>query len=117
MVHPIALLVLLLVVLLTAPKAGAEELAPATISHDQGGPVDVRGVVTYTNAFFTLGTAAPMVILEDQAGFVDRNRRLYPAGRIADTGPDHLRLLHLTLFLHHLAAHPTSGVLARCRPR
>lgn len=49
------------------------ESAPVTIINPEGGPVDARGVVTYTNAFFTLGTAAPMVILEDQAGFVDRN--------------------------------------------
>lgn len=33
----------------------------------------VSGEVTYTNSFFTVGVAAPMVILEDQAGFVDRN--------------------------------------------
>lgn len=41
--------------------------------HDEGGVVRITGVVTYTNPFFTLGVAAPVVILEDQAGFVDRN--------------------------------------------
>ena len=45
----------------------------AEIINDEGGPVAVRGQVEYTNAFFTLGVASPMVILEDQAGFVDRN--------------------------------------------
>lgn len=50
-----------------------DELTPATIVNDEGGPVSIQGVVTYTNAFFTRGVAAPMVILEDQAGFVDRN--------------------------------------------
>lgn len=50
-----------------------DELPPATIVNDEGGPVSIQGVVTYTNAFFTTGVAAPMVILEDQAGFVDRN--------------------------------------------
>ena len=50
-----------------------DELTPATIVNDEGGPVAIQGVVTYTNAFFTTGVAAPMVILEDQAGFVDRN--------------------------------------------
>jgi len=48
-------------------------IAPAEIVNDEGGPVAIHGLVTYTNAFFTTGVAAPMVILEDQAGFVDRN--------------------------------------------
>lgn len=41
---------------------------------DEGGPVAITGLVTYTNPFFTLGVAAPVVILEDQAGFVDRDK-------------------------------------------
>jgi hypothetical protein len=45
----------------------------AELIHDEGGVVNITGVVTYTNPFFTLGVAAPVVILEDQAGFVDRN--------------------------------------------
>lgn len=44
------------------------------IVNDEGGPVSVTGVVTYTNPFFTLGVAAPVIILEDQAGFVDRDK-------------------------------------------
>ncbi|MEZ4728921.1 MAG: S41 family peptidase [Caldilineaceae bacterium] len=47
---------------------------PAELVNEEGGPVSIRGEVTYTNPFFTTGVAAPMVILEDQAGFVDRNR-------------------------------------------
>ncbi|MEZ4617770.1 MAG: PDZ domain-containing protein [Caldilineaceae bacterium] len=46
---------------------------PAEIVHDEGGPVAISGEVTYTNLYFTAGVAAPLVILEDQAGFVDRN--------------------------------------------
>jgi C-terminal processing protease CtpA/Prc/uncharacterized surface protein with fasciclin (FAS1) repeats len=46
---------------------------PAEIVNDEGGPVRITGDVTYTNPFFTLGVAQPLVILEDQAGFVDRN--------------------------------------------
>ncbi|MCZ7671479.1 MAG: hypothetical protein M5U34_32270 [Chloroflexi bacterium] len=46
----------------------------ADIINDEGGPVRLTGVVTYTNPFFTLGVAAPVIILEDQAGFVDRNQ-------------------------------------------
>jgi len=48
-------------------------LPPAEIVNEEGGPVAIRGEVAYTNSFFTTGVAAPMVILEDQAGFVDRN--------------------------------------------
>lgn len=48
-------------------------LSPAEIVNEEGGPVAIRGEVAYTNSFFTTGVAAPMVILEDQAGFVDRN--------------------------------------------
>lgn len=49
------------------------DLPPAEIVNDEGGPVSITGEVPYTNAFFTLGVAEPVVILEDQAGFVDRN--------------------------------------------
>ncbi|UCG25308.1 MAG: PDZ domain-containing protein, partial [Chloroflexota bacterium] len=56
----------------------AEELtvsafAPAEVINDEGGPVSISGVVSYTFPFFTMGVAEPLVILEDQAGFVDRN--------------------------------------------
>lgn len=47
----------------------------ATIINDEGGPIAITGVVTYTSPFFTLGVAQPVVILEDQAGFVDRNEQ------------------------------------------
>ncbi len=45
----------------------------AIIVNDEGGPVVITGEVGYTNPFFTMGVAEPVVILEDQAGFVDRN--------------------------------------------
>jgi C-terminal processing protease CtpA/Prc len=45
----------------------------ATITNDEGGPVGITGEVVYTNPFFNVGVAAPVVILEDQAGFVDRD--------------------------------------------
>lgn len=51
----------------------AETMPTAIVVNDEGGPVSITGQVNYTNPFFTLGVAAPMVILEDQAGFVDRN--------------------------------------------
>ena len=62
--------------LLPVHVASAQEAPPpAEIINDEGGPVVVSGEVNYTNPLFTLGVAAPMVILEDQAGFVDRNER------------------------------------------
>lgn len=58
-----------------AALAQDEPPPPAEIVNDEGGPVSITGEVPYTNPFFTLGVAAPLVILEDQAGFVDRNER------------------------------------------
>ena len=40
-----------------------------------GGTRIVSGSVNYTNAFFTLGVAEPEIILEDQGGFVTRDRK------------------------------------------
>jgi C-terminal processing protease CtpA/Prc len=53
----------------------AEDRFPlAKIKRDQGGPVAISGEVAYTYPFFTLGVAEPIVILEDQGGFVTRDR-------------------------------------------
>lgn len=54
--------------------AAQDEAPPAEIVNDEGGPVAVTGSVSYSNGFFTAGVAEPLVILEDQAGFVDRNK-------------------------------------------
>jgi len=57
------------------PTAVNESGFPAAeIQNEEGGPVIVTGQVVYTNPFFTAGVAEPVVILEDQAGFVDRDR-------------------------------------------
>ena len=45
----------------------------AVIVNDEGGPVLLTGSLTYTNTLFTNGVAEPLIILEDQAGFVDRD--------------------------------------------
>lgn len=55
------------------PPAG-QPANMAEIVNDEGGPIAITGVVTYTNPFFTLGVASPLVILEDQAGFIDRDK-------------------------------------------
>ncbi|MEO8396581.1 MAG: PDZ domain-containing protein, partial [Chloroflexota bacterium] len=55
-------------------EAGQESMPAATIVNDEGGPVAITGDVAYTYGFFTNGVDEPEVILEDEAGFVDRNR-------------------------------------------
>ena len=68
--------VLALLVLLAAMPAWAQEEAPpAPMVNDEGGPVVISGAVEYTNPLFTDGVTQPLVILEDQAGFVDRNEQ------------------------------------------
>jgi C-terminal processing protease CtpA/Prc len=52
---------------------GQADYPNAQIINDEGGVVAITGEVIYTNPFFTDGVAAPIIILEDQAGFVDRN--------------------------------------------
>ncbi|MBZ0279829.1 MAG: hypothetical protein K8L97_03745 [Anaerolineae bacterium] len=72
-----ASLVLALVFILGAfsmTLAQDAEIPPATIVNDEGGPVSITGEVAYSNGFFTLGVDEPLIILEDQAGFVDRDR-------------------------------------------
>ena len=50
------------------------DLESLILNAEEGGPVSITGEVPYTNPFFTAGVAQPMVILEDQAGFVDRDK-------------------------------------------
>lgn len=61
-----------------SPIGGGEEQAtePALEQLSTGeGPTVVTGKVEYTNLFFTAGVAEPVVILEDQGGFVARDRK------------------------------------------
>lgn len=52
----------------SAPPANA-----ARIINDEGGPAVISGQLRYTNAFFADGVDEPLIILEDQAGFIDRD--------------------------------------------
>ncbi len=54
--------------------AQSDDLSPAPIVNDEGGAVVITGQLSYTNPFFTSGVAYPLIILEDQAGFVDRDK-------------------------------------------
>jgi len=58
---------------LVAPAAAQDAIPPAEIVNDEGGPVFVTGEVAYTDGYFTAGVSEPIIILEDQAGFVDRD--------------------------------------------
>lgn len=66
----------LTVVLLLAVSGvrAQSDLLPAPIVNDEGGTVLITGTMVYTDPLFTAGVAQPVIILEDQAGFVDRNR-------------------------------------------
>ena len=62
------------------PPAVAAKPGSALIINDEGGPAIITGELNYTNALFTSGVDEPLVILEDQAGFIDRNHRfIFPA--------------------------------------
>ncbi len=54
-------------------QESSESPPEAEIVNDEGGAVRITGSVNYTAPYFTIGVAQPLVILEDQAGFVDRN--------------------------------------------
>lgn len=72
----VAALALAVIVLACAPLSTAQPTPVATEEpvQEDGGPTIVTGTVTYTNPFFTEGVAQPIVILEDQGGFVTRDR-------------------------------------------
>ncbi len=57
-----------------APVYAQDEAPPAPIQDDEGGPAIVSGVMDYTNPETFSNVAQPLIVLEDQAGFVDRNR-------------------------------------------
>ncbi len=64
----------LAVLLLAMPVFAQDAPAAAEIARDEGGPVVITGTMNYTNPLFTLGVAQPIVILEDQGGFVVRDK-------------------------------------------
>ncbi|MGZ9234659.1 MAG: S41 family peptidase, partial [Anaerolineales bacterium] len=57
------------------PTRVPTQLPPPAGEQTVDGPRIITGSVTYTNTFFTAGVAQPLVILEDQGGFVTRDRQ------------------------------------------
>jgi len=51
----------------------ASDLPMANVVNDEGGAAIISGELAYSNPFFTFGVSQPVIILEDQAGFIDRN--------------------------------------------
>lgn len=77
--RPTRLLLLFVMLMLALTPAGlglAQDSAPApaVIVNDEGGPVAISGQMDYSNPIITLGVAQPLIVLEDQAGFIDRNK-------------------------------------------
>ncbi len=69
------LFLFLFLISLSVQAIGEDTDTPlAEIVNDEGGPVVITGEVAYTNAFFTLGVSEPLILLEDQTGFVNRDR-------------------------------------------
>lgn len=56
------------------PAGNVMRSGAAPIVNAEGGPSSVTGNLHYTNPFFTNGVAEPLIILEEQTGFVDRNQ-------------------------------------------
>jgi C-terminal processing protease CtpA/Prc len=57
------------------PPQATQRATQVTTQAEGAGVKIVSGAVSYTNTFFTAGVAEPEIILEDQTGFVTRNRK------------------------------------------
>jgi hypothetical protein len=69
------LLALLMIVGMLASACAPKAQTATPEAAQAGGTKIVTGQVTYTNTFFTDGVAQPIIILEDQGGFVKRDRK------------------------------------------
>lgn len=65
--------IILLGLSLSSVLAYQIEIPQAEIENDEGGVSVIVGNVTYTNPFFSVGVTEPLIMLEDQTGFVQRN--------------------------------------------
>ncbi len=61
--------------ILSACSLGSLAPTPTAAPSAEGGPTLITGSITYTSSFFTAGVAEPEVILEDEGGFVTRDRK------------------------------------------
>ena len=77
-----SIMILCMAIVACAPKLDTTKITPvpttapiAVTAVDDSGPKTVTGTVAYTKFFFTEGVAQPVIILEDQGGFVIRDRK------------------------------------------
>jgi C-terminal processing protease CtpA/Prc len=68
-------MVLLSLFLMAGTVIAQDDFPDADIKNDDGGVVLVTGELSFTNPFFLLGVSQPIIILEDQGGFVERDRQ------------------------------------------
>jgi C-terminal processing protease CtpA/Prc len=59
----------------TVAPAATAPATEAPVSAPKDEPKIITGKVSYTNSFFTEGVAEPEILLEDEGGFVTRNRK------------------------------------------
>jgi len=57
----------------------ATEPLPEDVPDTGEGPTLITGIVTYQDPRFVQSATAPIIVLEDQAGFIDRNPNFVPA--------------------------------------
>lgn len=57
----------------TATQIPQPAVVPAQVINEEGGPAVITGSVSYSDPRFASRVSQPVIILEDQAGFVDRN--------------------------------------------
>src|SRR3990172_7472743 len=55
-------------------EEGPSSGSTLSIQTDSNEPVLVTGTIPFTSPFFLAGNSEPFILLEDEAGFVDRNR-------------------------------------------
>lgn len=75
--HPLLWFIVVLSLLVGAPAFTAaqdNDIPPAVIENDEGGPVSIVGELVYTNLLLTSGIAEPLMLLEDEGGFVQRDQ-------------------------------------------
>jgi len=71
---------------LWSPERAISEDPQANIADNGNGPTFITGLVTYRDARFVESATAPIIVLEDQAGFIDRNLQFFPSSESQTLG-------------------------------
>ncbi|NWF68728.1 MAG: hypothetical protein HXY40_06565 [Chloroflexi bacterium] len=84
--YRIVLVVLVLLPLLGVSSVQAQNAPAAEIENDDGGVRIIEGTLTFTNTLQRFFTEIPLLMLEDQAGFVDRDWSFNPSPESQELG-------------------------------